>query len=258
MAHGQPVDARRVAVALGGRSIVLVGMMGAGKTSVGKRLASKLGLPFVDADAEIEAGAQLTISEIFERFGEAYFRDGERKVIARLLNGGPQVVATGGGAFMNRTTRENIAARSVSIWLKPDVEVLLARVRKKSNRPLLQTDNPEQTLRRILEERSPIYALADITIESREGPHESVVDATLRRLADLLCGPPEPAGRPAQGRGAARRARLFDPHRPGRDRRSRRRDRADCSGGQVRHRHRRACRAALSRPADKKPRRRRP
>ena len=194
MAHGQPVDARRVAVALGGRSIVLVGMMGAGKTSVGKRLASKLGLPFVDADAEIEAGAQLTISEIFERFGEAYFRDGERKVIARLLNGGPQVVATGGGAFMNRTTRENIAARGVSIWLKPDVEVLLARVRKKSNRPLLQTDNPEQTLRRILEERSPIYALADITIESREGPHESVVDATLRRLADLLCGPPEPAG----------------------------------------------------------------
>ncbi len=135
MIHGQPVDARRVAAALGGRSVVLVGMMGAGKTSVGKRLASKLGLPFVDADAEIEAGAQLTIPEIFERFGEAYFRDGERKVIARLLNGGPQVLATGGGAFMNKTTRENIAAHGVSIWLKPDVEVLLARVRKKSNRP---------------------------------------------------------------------------------------------------------------------------
>ncbi len=187
MVQGQPVDAKRVAAALGARSIVLVGMMGAGKTSVGKRLASKLGLPFVDADMEIEAGAQLTIPEIFERFGEAYFREGERKVIARLLNSGPQVLATGGGAFMNKTTRENIAARGVSIWLKPDVEVLLARVRKKSNRPLLQTADPEATLRRILEERSPTYALADIIIESRDGPHESVVDLTLRRLAELLC-----------------------------------------------------------------------
>jgi len=186
MNQGQPVDARRIASALGARSIVLVGMMGAGKTSVGKRLAAKLGLPFVDADAEIEAGAQLTIPEIFERFGEAYFRDGERKVIARLLNGGPQVLATGGGAFMNATTRGNIAAQGVSIWLKPDVEVLLSRVRKKSNRPLLQTADPELTLRRILEERSPTYALADITVESRDGPHESVVEVTLRRLAELL------------------------------------------------------------------------
>jgi shikimate kinase/3-dehydroquinate synthase len=187
MVQGQPVDAKRLAAALGARSIVLVGMMGAGKTSVGKRLASKLGLPFVDADAEIEAGAQLTVPEIFERFGEAYFRDGERKVIARLLNAGPQVLATGGGAFMNKTTRENIAARGVSIWLKPDVEVLLARVRKKSNRPLLQTADPEQTLRRLLDERSPTYALADIIIEPREGPHDSVVEMTLRRLAQLLC-----------------------------------------------------------------------
>jgi shikimate kinase / 3-dehydroquinate synthase len=193
MVHGQPVDAKRVAAALGPRSIVLVGMMGAGKTSVGKRLASKLGLPFIDADAEIEAGAQLTVPEIFERFGEAYFREGERKVIARLLNSGPQVLATGGGAFMNKTTRENIAAHGVSVWLKPDLEVLAARVRKKSNRPLLQTADPEQTLRQLLEQRSPIYALADITIESRDGPHESVVDMTLRRLAELLCGPAEPA-----------------------------------------------------------------
>jgi shikimate kinase / 3-dehydroquinate synthase len=186
MGHGQAIDVRRIASALGDRSIVLVGMMGAGKTSVGKRLASRLGLPFVDADAEIETGAQLTISEIFERFGEAYFRDGERKVIARLLSGGPQVLATGGGAFMNRTTRENIAARGISIWLKPDIEVLLARVRKKSNRPLLQTADPEQTLRRILEERSPTYALADLTIEPRDGPHETVVDVTLRRVGALL------------------------------------------------------------------------
>src|SRR5271165_7654526 len=131
MVQGHPVDVRRVAAALGGRSVVLVGMMGAGKSSVGRRLATKLGLPFVDVDAEIEAGAQLTIPEIFERFGEAYFRDGERKVIARLLNAGQQVIATGGGAFMTPSTREAIAARGVSVWLKPDVEILLARVRKK-------------------------------------------------------------------------------------------------------------------------------
>ncbi|HZZ62242.1 MAG TPA: 3-dehydroquinate synthase [Roseiarcus sp.] len=193
MIQGEPVEAKRVAAALGRRSIVLVGMMGAGKTSVGRRLAAKLGLSFVDADAEIEAGAQLTIPEIFERFGEAYFRDGERKVIARLLKGGPQVLATGGGSFMNKTTRDNIAAHGVSIWLKPDVEVLAARVRKKANRPLLQTADPEQTLRRLLDERAPTYALADITIESRDGPHESVVEMTLRRLAELLCGSPESA-----------------------------------------------------------------
>jgi len=186
MVQGQPVDARRVAAALGGRSVVLVGMMGAGKTSVGKRLAAKLGLPFVDADAEIEAGAQLTIPEIFERFGEAYFRDGERKVIARLLASGPQVLATGGGAFMNKSTRDNIVRHGVSIWLKPDIEVLLARVHKKSNRPLLKTADPEETLRRLLAERSPTYALADITIESKEGPHEAVVDMALRQLAAAL------------------------------------------------------------------------
>ena len=196
MGQGQPVDVGRVTAALGGRSVVLIGMMGAGKTSVGKRLAAKLALPFVDADAEIEAGAQLTISEIFERFGEAYFRDGERKVIARLLNGGPLVLATGGGAFMNPVTRDNIAARGVSIWLKPDFDILLARVRKKSNRPLLKTADPEQTLRRLLEERSPTYALADFTIESLDGSHDSVVEAILRRLA--VCNddvPPFPRAR---------------------------------------------------------------
>ena len=186
MGQGQPVDAGRVAAALSGRSVVLVGMMGAGKTSVGKRLAAKLGLPFVDADAEIEAGAQLTISEIFERFGELYFREGERKVIARLLNGGPLVLATGGGAFMNATTRQNIAKYGVSIWLKPSFDILLARVRKKSNRPLLKTADPEQTLRRLLEERTRTYALADLTIESLDGSHDTVVDAILRRLDATL------------------------------------------------------------------------
>ncbi len=175
-----------MATALSGRSVILVGMMGAGKTSVGKRLAAKLGLPFVDADAEIETGAQLTISEIFERFGEVYFREGERKVIARLLNGGPLVLATGGGAFMNAITRDKIAKHGVSIWLKPSFDVLLARVRKKSNRPLLKTADPEQTLRRLLEARSPTYSLADFTIELLDGAHDSVVDAILLRLHATL------------------------------------------------------------------------
>ena len=187
MGQGQLIDAGRAAAALGERSIILVGMMGAGKTSVGRRLAAKLGLPFVDADAEIEAGAQLTISEIFERFGETYFREGERKVIARLLNGGPMVLATGGGAFMNAATRDNIARHGVSIWLKPSFDVLLARVRKKSNRPLLKTPDPEQTLRRLLEERSPTYALADFTVELLDGSHDAVVDA-------ILAAPPCGAG----------------------------------------------------------------
>jgi shikimate kinase/3-dehydroquinate synthase len=182
MGQGQSIDAGQVAAALSGRSVVLVGMMGAGKTSVGKRLAAKLGLPFVDADAEIEVGAQLTISEIFERFGEAYFREGERKVIARLLNSGPLVLATGGGAFMNATTRDNIARHGLSIWLKPSFDILLARVRKKSNRPLLKTADPEQTLRRLLDERSPTYALADFIIESVDAAHDSVVEVILGRL----------------------------------------------------------------------------
>jgi shikimate kinase / 3-dehydroquinate synthase len=185
-----PLDRDRLVAALGGRSIVLVGMMGAGKTSVGRRLAAKLGLPFVDADAEIEAGAQMTVPEIFARFGEAYFRDGERKVLARLMADGQKVLATGGGAFMNEATRQRIAERGVSVWLKPDFDVLMRRVRKRTNRPLLQTANPEETVRKLLAERSPVYGLADLTIESRDGPHESVVDAIVaaltRRVAESL------------------------------------------------------------------------
>jgi shikimate kinase/3-dehydroquinate synthase len=183
-----PLDRDRLVAALGGRSIVLVGMMGAGKTSVGRRLAARLGLPFVDADAEIEAGAQMTVPEIFARFGEPYFREGERKVLARLIADGQKVLATGGGAFLNETTRQRIAERGISIWLKPDFEVLMRRVRKRSNRPLLQTGDIEETVRRLLAERSPIYGLADMTIESREGPHESVVEAIVTALTRRLAG----------------------------------------------------------------------
>ncbi|WP_158813780.1 3-dehydroquinate synthase [Methylocapsa sp. S129] len=184
-----PPDREALVAALGGRSIVLVGMMGAGKTSVGRRLAAHLNLPFVDADGEIEAGAQMTVPEIFERFGESYFRDGERKVVARLLTEGQKVLATGGGAFMNEATRARIAQSGVSIWLKPDFDVLMRRVRKRSNRPLLQTDNPEETLRRLLQERGPIYGLADLTIEPRDGPHDAVVEAIMSALGAHLASP---------------------------------------------------------------------
>ncbi len=182
-------EAEGLVAALGGRSVVLIGMMGAGKTSVGKRLAQKLGLPFVDADDEIEAGAQMTIPEIFERFGEPYFRDGERRVIARLLDDGPKVLSTGGGAFLNEETRRRVAERGVSVWLKPEFETLLRRVRKRSNRPLLRTDDPEATLRKLLEERSPTYALADLTIETRDGPHDAVVDMLIGALRRRLAHP---------------------------------------------------------------------
>ncbi|MGA2792358.1 MAG: 3-dehydroquinate synthase [Roseiarcus sp.] len=179
-------DRDALVAALGGRSIVLVGMMGAGKTSVGRRLAARLNLPFVDADAEIEAGAQMSVPEIFERFGEPYFREGERKVLARLLAEGQKVLATGGGAFMNEATRRRIAESGVSVWLKPDFEVLMRRVRKRSNRPLLKTADPEATLRRILEERSPVYAMADLTFEPRDGPHDLVVEAIVAKLGAHL------------------------------------------------------------------------
>ena len=188
-------EAEGLIAALGGRSIVLIGMMGAGKTSVGKRLAQKLGLPFVDADDEIEAGAQMTIPEIFERFGEPYFRDGERRVIARLLDDGPKVLSTGGGAFLNEETRRRVAERGVSVWLKPEFETLLRRVRKRSNRPLLRTEDPEATLRKLLEERSPTYALADLTIETRDGPHDAVVEALIGALRRRLAHPASPTTR---------------------------------------------------------------
>ena len=161
---------------LNGRSLVLVGMMGSGKTSVGRRLAARLGLPFCDADQEIEAAAGMTIAEIFAKRGEAEFREGERRVVARLLTGGQKVLATGGGAFMNADTRRKIGASSVSVWLKAEFEVLMRRIRKRTNRPLLQTPDPEAVLKKLIAERYPTYALADFTAFSHDTPQEAMVD----------------------------------------------------------------------------------
>jgi len=184
---GMAMPAAPILAALGRRSIVLVGMMGVGKSSVGRRLAARLSIPFVDADSEIENAAKMTIPEIFARHGEAYFRNGEARVIARLLESGPQVLATGGGAFMNADTRALIQAKGVSIWLNADFDVLLRRTSKrKSDRPLLQTEDPAQTLRALLGEREPTYALADLTVQSREVPHEAIVADAMKALAAHL------------------------------------------------------------------------
>ena len=172
--------------ALGPRSIVLIGLMGAGKTAMGRRLASRLDLPFIDADTEIEMAAGASISEIFAEHGEAYFRQGERKVIARLLENGPQVLATGGGAYMNPDTRANIKARGLSVWLKANIKVLMKRVGRRDSRPLLVAGDPEKVMKKLMEERYPIYAEADVTVESRDVPHDVIVGALIDALADKL------------------------------------------------------------------------
>jgi shikimate kinase len=168
--------------AIGARSIVLVGMMGAGKSSIGRRLAFRLAVGFVDADTEIEKAAGMTIPEIFANHGEPYFRAGEARVIARLLDSGPQVLATGGGAFMNPETRELVREKGVSIWLKATVDVLVRRIKRRGDRPLLQNGDPAETLRRLIDERYPVYAQADLTIESREVAHEAIVEEIVARL----------------------------------------------------------------------------
>ena len=169
---------------LNGRSIVLVGLMGAGKSTIGRRLAQKLGLAFVDADAEIEQAAGKTVQEIFADHGETYFREGERKVIARLLEQGSQVLATGGGAYMSAETRRTIAERGVTVWLKADFSLLMKRVRRRSDRPLLSSGDPEAVMRTLMAERYPVYGEADITVESRDVPHGSIVSDVIRALAE--------------------------------------------------------------------------
>jgi shikimate kinase len=188
-----------VVAALGRRSIVLVGMMGAGKSSVGRRVALRLGFPFVDADTEIEKAAGMSISDIFAIRGEAEFRAGEARVILRLLEGGPQVLATGGGAFINPDTRAAIAAKGISIWLKAEPDVLMKRIKRRQDRPLLHTADPAATLRKLLEEREPVYALADLTVQSREVTHDRIVDEIVGAIAGRVGAPC--AAPPASGEG---------------------------------------------------------
>jgi shikimate kinase len=176
-----------ILTALGQRLVVLVGMMGAGKSTVGRRLAARLRLPFLDADIEIEAAAGMSIPEIFETHGEAYFRDGEARVIARLLEGGPAVLATGGGSFLREETRRKVGDKAISIWLKADSDIILRRVKRRADRPLLQTPDPAATIDRLIAEREPAYRHADITIWSRDVPHDKIVDECVEALHGRVC-----------------------------------------------------------------------
>lgn len=185
-AHGNPFP----------RTIVLVGLMGAGKSCIGRRLAQRLGVAFNDADQEVEAAANMTIPEIFESYGEASFRDCERRVIARLLRQPPHVLATGGGAFMNDETRALIKARAISVWLRADLDLLVKRTARRNTRPLLQQGDPRQILRDLMAKRDPVYAEADVTVDSVDGPPETtvekVVDAVAEHVETNRVGPPEP------------------------------------------------------------------
>ena len=183
-------DKRReqaILAALQGRSIVLVGMMGVGKSSIGRRLAARLELPFVDADTEIEQAAGMPIPEIFAQHGEPYFRDGEARVIVRLLSGAPLVLATGGGAYMRQATRDIIRQRGVSLWLKADADLILRRVRRRNDRPLLQSGDQLATIEKLIMERYPVYADADICILSHDVPHERIVEDCINAIFSQLC-----------------------------------------------------------------------
>src|ERR1700674_620656 len=181
-----PHDDAALVAGLGRRSIVLVGMMGAGKSSIGRRVAARLGIPFVDADVEIEQAAGMSIADIFAAHGEPYFRAGEARVIARLLDQGPQVLATGGGAFINMQTRANIRDKAVSVWLKAEIDVLTRRLRRRTDRPLLKTADPMATLANLLAERDPIYGEADVTVISREIAHDVIVGEIIAAVCDKL------------------------------------------------------------------------
>ncbi|MEP3226883.1 MAG: shikimate kinase [Parasphingorhabdus sp.] len=164
------------------KPLVLIGLMGVGKTTVGRRLAKKLDMPFVDADEEIEKAADLKISEIFDRFGEDYFRDGERRVIARLMEDGHNVIATGGGAFMNSETRALILSKSTAIWLDADIDILVKRVARRDTRPLLRNGDPETILRDLARKRNPIYATAHLHVTGNDAPHDLTVDNIIKAL----------------------------------------------------------------------------
>ena len=168
------------------RCLVLVGMMGAGKSAVGRQLAQRLGLPFLDADTEIEKAAGCSIAEIFEQYGEAHFRDGERRVIARLVDDGPIVLATGGGAFMDPETRALLKEKALTVWLNADFDILWDRVSRRTHRPLLQTADPKGTLKRLMTERYPVYGNADITVVSDEAPKDETVNRVLTAVSDYL------------------------------------------------------------------------
>ncbi|MCD0423773.1 shikimate kinase [Rubrivivax sp. JA1024] len=191
-AAGRSPQEAEIVAALGDRPVVLIGMMGAGKSTVGRRLALRLGLPFLDADTEIETAAAMTIPEIFETHGEPHFRDGEARVIARLLDGGTKVLATGGGAFMREETRDRIREKAISMWLEAEADVILRRVKRRADRPLLKTPDPAGTIARLIAERHPLYREADITIASRDVPHEKIVDECVAALHHYLCGASAP------------------------------------------------------------------
>ena len=176
----------RLVSALNGRPIIMIGLMGAGKTTIGRRLASRLSIPFRDADHEIEAAANMSVADIFAEHGESHFRDGEKRVIARLLDQGDQVLATGGGAWMNEETRTLVNDKGISVWLKAEFDILMARVRRRSHRPLLKDPDPEGVMRRLMDERYPVYALADVTVNSIDVPHEKIVTFVMEALEDHL------------------------------------------------------------------------
>lgn len=175
----------RITDTLGSRSIVLIGLMGAGKTTVGRRLAVAMSLPFIDADTAIEDAAGMTIAEVFTHHGEDHFRDGERKVISRLLNQGPQVLSTGGGAYMDGQTRRRLAESGITVWLRARLDLLVERTGRRNTRPLLKND-PRGTLQRLIDERHSTYGLADITVDSRDVPHEVIVQDILQELSKYL------------------------------------------------------------------------
>jgi shikimate kinase len=200
--HGRTSAARAISDAardelierLGSRSIVFVGLMGAGKTAIGRRVAGELDIPFLDSDHEIETASRMTVPELFDTYGEAEFRSLEQRVIARILEGGPQVLSTGGGAYMNPLTRAAIAAHGISVWLKAEIDILMERVSKKQNRPLLKTADPRGTMERLMAERYPVYATADVTVPTRDERKEviaaEVIEALGRHLTARETTPP--------------------------------------------------------------------